>query len=141
MGSWQNVSRSSLSLIGRLWSSGTLERRGSCPRKAVMSAGRRSGMSRATASSVLEEATCDRLGLWVTTVAERTPMAVRAPFTGDDVGSVPACQPADVAAAVDRARDAQAAWADRPVAERAETLRRVGDQFLSNRDELLDIVQ
>jgi len=98
-------------------------------------------MSRATASSVLEEATCDRLGRGVTTVAERTPMAVRAPFTGDDVGSVPACQPADVAAAVDRARDAQAAWADRPVAERAETLRRVGDQFLSNRDELLDIVQ
>ncbi len=92
-------------------------------------------------SSALDESACERLEQGVTTIADRDPLVVRAPGTGDAVGSVPACEPDDVAAAADRARRAQAEWADRPVAERAETLHRFADLVRENRAELLDIVQ
>ena len=92
-------------------------------------------------SSALDEPTCERLRRRVTTVADRDPMTVRAPATDEDIGTVPACQPDDVATAVDRARTAQSEWADRPVAERAQILHRFADLVRANRSELLDIVQ
>jgi len=98
-------------------------------------------MAATRGSSALDEATCERLEQDVTTIADRDPLAVRAPATGEVLGSVPACQPDDVATAVDRARTAQSEWADRPIAERAETLHRFADLVRATRSELLDIVQ
>ncbi len=76
----------------------------------------------------------------VTTDGDDT-IAVHAPATDTEIGTVPACSEADVAAAVDRARSAQADWADRPVAERAEIVDRFGELVLDARAELLDILQ
>lgn len=70
---------------------------------------------------------------------ERT--AVEAPFTGEHVGTVPACTGADVAAAVERAAAAQPDWADTPVADRAAVLEAVHDLVLDRRSELLDLLQ
>ncbi|WP_276272657.1 succinic semialdehyde dehydrogenase [Haloarcula litorea] len=98
-------------------------------------------MSTPTASERLPGATRERLAAGVTCVDEREPLAVRSPFTDERLGSVPSCQPPDVAAAVERARAARAAWTDRPIAERAEILREFADLVLSHRAELLDVVQ
>lgn len=64
-----------------------------------------------------------------------------APFTGERIGSVPACEPADVEAAVERARAARDAWVARPLEERAATLQRFADAVIANRSSLLDLVQ
>jgi len=71
----------------------------------------------------------------------RETLPVEAPFTGEVLGEVPACTEADVAAAVERAREAQADWAARPVAERAEVVRTFHDLVLDHEAELLDVVQ
>lgn len=68
-------------------------------------------------------------------------LTVVAPFTGDAVGEVPACTPADVRAAGERARGAQEGWAARPVEERAAILERFASLVLERRAALLDIVQ
>ena len=68
-------------------------------------------------------------------------LAVTAPFTGETVGHVPACTPADVRQAVHRAREAQADWADRPVADRAEIVERFASLVHDRRDDLLDLIQ
>jgi acyl-CoA reductase-like NAD-dependent aldehyde dehydrogenase len=54
-------------------------------------------------------------------------IAVRNPVTGEIIGHVPATSPAEVKAAVDRARAAQPAWAARGVKERAALLQRWAD--------------
>jgi len=92
-------------------------------------------------SSALSERTQKRLASRVTRVADRDPLAVHAPFTGEQLGIVPACEAADAAAAVRQARRAQIEWAERPMSERAEILQRFADRVLANRQELLDIVQ
>ena len=66
---------------------------------------------------------------------------VFAPATTERVGSVPACTDDDIASAVERARKAGAAWAERPVAERAAVLDRVADLLLDRRSTLLDLLQ
>ncbi|USZ70148.1 succinic semialdehyde dehydrogenase (plasmid) [Halorussus salilacus] len=66
---------------------------------------------------------------------------VEAPYTGKAIGTVPSCAPADVRAAVKRARDAQADWADRPVDERAAVLLQFHDLVFDRRAELLDVTQ
>ncbi|WP_135304445.1 succinic semialdehyde dehydrogenase [Haloarcula amylovorans] len=98
-------------------------------------------MNSSTVSATLPEQTVDRLAESVTTVEEREALAVRSPFTDAVLGTVPACRPADVTAAVERARAAQSEWTDRPLEERASVLQAVADEILSNREELLDIVQ
>lgn len=82
-----------------------------------------------------------RLGSSVRTVDDRSRIDVEAPYSGDRLGSVPACTPADVTAAFERAREAQQSWADRPVSERAEIVRRFHDLVLDRRPELLDVTQ
>jgi succinate-semialdehyde dehydrogenase/glutarate-semialdehyde dehydrogenase len=67
--------------------------------------------------------------------------AVVSPLTGEVVGEVPVGTAEDVAAAVARARDAQAAWAARPVRERARVLLRYHDMVLDRQGELLDLIQ
>jgi succinate-semialdehyde dehydrogenase/glutarate-semialdehyde dehydrogenase len=63
------------------------------------------------------------------------------PLTGAPLAQIPQCTPEDVRAAVADARTAQAAWAARPVQQRAEVLRRVHDLVLARRSEILDLVQ
>ena len=66
---------------------------------------------------------------------------VVAPATTERIGSVPVCDPADVDAAVERARAAQAEWAETPATERAAVIDRFGDLVLERREELLDVLQ
>lgn len=66
---------------------------------------------------------------------------VRAPFTGEAIGSTPACTAADVALAAERARAAQPAWAGTPLADRRAIFLRYHDLVLDRQEELLDLVQ
>jgi succinate-semialdehyde dehydrogenase/glutarate-semialdehyde dehydrogenase len=68
-------------------------------------------------------------------------LAVEAPFTGDTIGTIPQCERADVEHAVERARDAQASWADTDVDERAAVMLRLHNLVLERREELLDVMQ
>jgi len=99
------------------------------------------GMAPSKVASILPDERRTRLLTGVTTVDEPAPLDVRSPITGESVGTVPSCTAEDVAAAVERARAAQAEWAATPVAERADVLRRFADAVTANRADLLDIVQ
>jgi len=66
---------------------------------------------------------------------------VRAPFTGQPIGAVPARQPDDVHEAVNRARDAQSDWAARPVEHRVAAIERFASLVRTRREDLLDLVQ
>jgi acyl-CoA reductase-like NAD-dependent aldehyde dehydrogenase len=68
-------------------------------------------------------------------------IAVRAPFTGQVLGYLPACEEQDVEFAVNRARAAQREWAARSISERAAVLLRFHDLLLDRQDEVLDIIQ
>ena len=72
---------------------------------------------------------------------ESAALDVFAPATTERIGSVPACDGDDVAAAVDRARAARAEWAETPATERAAVIDRFGDLVLEHRAELLDVLQ
>jgi succinate-semialdehyde dehydrogenase/glutarate-semialdehyde dehydrogenase len=75
-------------------------------------------------------------------VAPDGPMIpVEAPFTGTLLAEVAQGAPADVASACAVAREAQAEWAARPVAERAAVLLRYHDLVLANANEILDLIQ
>ncbi len=66
---------------------------------------------------------------------------VFAPATSERVGSVPACTDDDIESAVERARMAGAAWAERSVSERAAVLDRAAELLLDRRSALLDLLQ
>jgi succinate-semialdehyde dehydrogenase/glutarate-semialdehyde dehydrogenase len=76
----------------------------------------------------------------VTTTGERERRPVEAPWTGERVGTVPECTPADVEAAVERARAAGEAWGARPAEERAAVLERFAGLVADNRASLLDLL-
>jgi succinate-semialdehyde dehydrogenase / glutarate-semialdehyde dehydrogenase len=83
-----------------------------------------------------------RLAARVAVPAEgRDTMVVTSPLNGEVMGEVPVGTADDVAAAVDRARAAQHAWAARPVRERAAVLLRYHDLVLDRQGELLDLIQ
>lgn len=63
------------------------------------------------------------------------------PFTGEQLAELPEATPEDVAAAFDRAREAQRAWAATPVRERAAVLLRFHDLVLKRQNEVLDLIQ
>ena len=66
---------------------------------------------------------------------------VATPFTGEALGSVPRGAPADVVAAVERARRAQPSWGARTVAARGAVLARFQDRLLDGREEIVDLIQ
>ena len=66
---------------------------------------------------------------------------VRAPYTGEVLGYLPAAQEADVELAVDRARAAQAEWAARSFGERGRIFLRFHDLLLARQSEVLDLIQ
>ena len=63
-----------------------------------------------------------------------------APATGELLGEVRVSSPEDVAAAVIRAKKAQATWAVLPIEERAERLYRLRDALVERADEIVDVV-
>lgn len=73
--------------------------------------------------------------------AQRESSIVIEPFTGQTLATVPMGTAEDVEQAVVRARAAQQAWAERPVAERAAVLNRYHDLVLAQRESLLDMAQ
>lgn len=62
-------------------------------------------------------------------------------MTGRALADVPRCTSDDVAAAAERARAMQPAWAARPIPERAAMLLRFHDLVLQHQDEVLDLIQ
>lgn len=66
---------------------------------------------------------------------------VVAPLTGETIVELPQSGPGDVRHAFEKARAAQAAWAARPVGERAAVLRRLHDLLLDNTEHLLSLLQ
>jgi succinate-semialdehyde dehydrogenase/glutarate-semialdehyde dehydrogenase len=66
---------------------------------------------------------------------------VVAPLTGETIVDLPQSGPGDVQHAFEKARAAQAAWAARPVGERAAVLRRLHDLLLDNTEHLLSLLQ
>jgi len=73
--------------------------------------------------------------------AGRRRLELRSPATRERVGEIEVSTADDVAAAVDRARAAQAAWAARPIEERAAIVRRAVSVLISHRDEIVETVQ
>lgn len=67
-----------------------------------------------------------------------TEIEVRCPSNGQLVGSVAITPPDAVRAIVDRARVAQVAWAAKPVAERANFLRKVRARLLARQDDVVE---
>ena len=80
-------------------------------------------------------------GLVITTAIPHETTTVRAPFTGETLGTVPICTVEDVVLVLSRAREAQLAWAARPLAERTAIFLRYHDLVLKRQDELLDLIQ
>ncbi|WP_409491837.1 succinic semialdehyde dehydrogenase [Amycolatopsis sp. cmx-11-12] len=74
-----------------------------------------------------------------TTVSASVQM--RAPFTGQPIATLPQATDADVRAVFDQAREAQHAWAQRPVEDRQRILIRLHDLVLKRQEEALDLVQ
>ncbi|MEU6340538.1 succinic semialdehyde dehydrogenase [Streptomyces sp. NPDC046977] len=63
------------------------------------------------------------------------------PMTGETLAELPESTPQDVAAAYERAREAQRAWAATPVRRRAAVLLRFHDLVLRRQAEVLDLIQ
>ncbi len=68
-------------------------------------------------------------------------IAVRAPYTGEVLASVPAGGAADVELAVRRARAAQPGWAAWSFPDRAKVFLRFHDLLLERQEEVLDLIQ
>jgi succinate-semialdehyde dehydrogenase/glutarate-semialdehyde dehydrogenase len=66
---------------------------------------------------------------------------VLAPWTGEQLGAVPECSPAETQAAVERARHAQPAWAALPFRRRAQIILRFHDLLLQRQNAVLGLMQ
>jgi len=62
------------------------------------------------------------------------------PATGETIAEIPRCEPAELAAAVGRARGAQPAWAALPFEERARLLERGGERLGERAEEVARLV-
>src|SRR3954447_24211338 len=82
-----------------------------------------------------------RLATRVKSNAGREPVEIEQPFTGELLGTVPKCDPDDVRAAAERAREAQKSWGQTSYAERKRILLRFHDLVLGAREEILDLLQ
>ena len=73
--------------------------------------------------------------------ASRPATTITEVFTGQPLADIPSGTADDVAEAVERARAAQQAWADRDPADRMSVLTRFATHVMRNRNELMDIIQ
>jgi acyl-CoA reductase-like NAD-dependent aldehyde dehydrogenase len=62
------------------------------------------------------------------------------PNTGRRMDAVPVCREADVRAAVERARAAQPAWAERKLRERIRVMRQIQEVLVDRADEIVSLV-
>src|SRR6476620_7576826 len=92
-------------------------------------------------SKRISAAQLEALAARVISTSGNDPMVIEQPFTGKPLGSVPKCSPDDVRAAIERAREAQAAWAKTSFDERRDIFIRYHDLVLDKQDELLDLLQ
>src|SRR5262245_36612619 len=76
----------------------------------------------------------------VRTTAGRDPIPCVNPATLSSLGEVPVTSPAEVARIVDRAREAQVAWARSSFSERRRVLLHVLAHLLDHADELCEMV-
>jgi succinate-semialdehyde dehydrogenase/glutarate-semialdehyde dehydrogenase len=84
----------------------------------------------------------DRLRSQITLAApSQNSIAVRTPYTGDILGTIPAGTAADVEHAFDLARAAQPPWSQRTFADRARIFLRFHDLLLERQSEALDLIQ
>jgi succinate-semialdehyde dehydrogenase/glutarate-semialdehyde dehydrogenase len=74
-------------------------------------------------------------------VADRPTKTIVEVFTGKPMTTIPVGTAADVDAAFDKARAAQAQWAQTPVSERLRIVRRYRDLVVENREFLMDMLQ
>ena len=72
--------------------------------------------------------------------AGRERLAVVAPFTGEEIGSVPLGTAEDIRKAVDRARLAQKQWSELSFATRGRILTRFHDLVLDYADQAIDLI-
>ncbi|MDH3463903.1 MAG: succinic semialdehyde dehydrogenase, partial [Acidimicrobiia bacterium] len=87
---------------------------------------------------------CDLLRSLETRVnvpSDRESIAIIAPFTGQEIGSVPQATGEDVAAAADAARIAQRQWNRLSIKTRVRTFTRFHDLLVDRADEAIDLVQ
>ncbi len=77
----------------------------------------------------------------VTTATDRSPLPVEAPFTGETLAETPTCIPDDVDLAVERARDAQSSWAERPIEARVAVFEQFHERLLDDRGSILNVMQ
>jgi succinate-semialdehyde dehydrogenase/glutarate-semialdehyde dehydrogenase len=80
-------------------------------------------------------------GRVTTSGGENEALEVENPATGRLLATVPKCTAADVEFAVQRAREAQARWAESSFAERERILLRFHDLVLDRQDDILDTIQ
>ena len=76
----------------------------------------------------------------IATPGPRRRYRASSPATLAPIGEFECANAEDVRAAVERARKAQAVWAELPVAERAQYLWRLLDQFVARQDEIVELV-
>jgi acyl-CoA reductase-like NAD-dependent aldehyde dehydrogenase len=72
---------------------------------------------------------------------ERRKIIVKNPANLEVIGEVKVSTRDEVQAAMARAREAQKAWAEKPIKERAKFLRRAIDVVMARQDELIDIIR
>lgn len=89
----------------------------------------------------LDPALVTRLVSHIATSTSGKSFDVATPLTGQVIGSVPLCTPADVEAAAAKARAAQPGWAALTYKQRAKVLLRFHDLMLAEQDQTLDLVQ
>src|SRR4051794_14101814 len=92
-------------------------------------------------SDRISPATLEQLAARIRTERERDRLEIQQPFSGHLLGSVPKCAPEDVTAAIERAREAQRAWAQTSFKERRRVLLRFHDLILARQEEILDLIQ
>jgi len=82
-----------------------------------------------------------RLAERVSLSGRGNPHTLYSPFDGKVLGVIPLCSPEDVRQAVERARQAQPAWAGWDTRARARVMLRFHDLLLKRQDEILDLTQ
>ncbi len=100
-----------------------------------------SGSTALEAAPHVDSALLQRLENRISVPADRDRIEVRAPFTGEVLGTVPDATATDVAEAVERARRAQRRWAEMGLAARSRILTRFHDLLIDNADIAMDLLQ
>ncbi|MFG2087669.1 MULTISPECIES: succinic semialdehyde dehydrogenase [unclassified Spirillospora] len=96
--------------------------------------------AKGVAEHKLPQTLIDRLASHVASGGADT-TTIPTPFTGEPLATVPISGADDVRAAYERAREAQRAWALRPVRERVKPFLRLADALVDRREEILDVIQ